>query len=75
VVKRVFDPPLYDKSLERVGKSHYFVKDFIPLRLGALSLTRGRAVLRLQALRIQGKRAVDVHSVELVKREKSTSEP
>ena len=75
VVKRVFDPPLYDKSLERVEKSHYFVKDFIPLRLGALSLTRGHAVLRLQALRIQGKRAVDVHSVELVKREKSTSEP
>lgn len=34
----VFDPPLYDKSKERVENSHYFVKDFKPLQLGTIRL-------------------------------------
>ena len=33
-VTGAFDPPLWDKSKERVAKSHYFVKDFKPLDLG-----------------------------------------
>jgi arylsulfatase A-like enzyme len=61
----VFDPPLYDKSKERVAKSHYFVKDFKPLRLGTLHLEKGRGTLRLDALDIKGDRVVDVHSLEL----------
>lgn len=60
-----FDPPLYDKSLERVERSHYFVKDFKPLRLGVLCLEKGRGQLRLSAVDIKGKRAVDVHSLVL----------
>lgn len=35
-VQQVFDPPLYDKSKERVKESHYFVKDFRPVSLGML---------------------------------------
>ena len=61
----VFDPPLYDKSKERVTDSHYFVKDFKPLRLGTMRLEKGRGILRLGSLDIQGKRVVDVHSLEL----------
>ena len=61
----VFDPPLYDKSKERVAESHYFVKDFKPLRLGTIHLEKGRGTLRLGALNIQGKQVVDVHSLEL----------
>ncbi|MGB1925881.1 MAG: arylsulfatase, partial [Rubripirellula sp.] len=34
VITEAFDPPLYDKSKERVKKSHYFVKDFRPQDLG-----------------------------------------
>ena len=64
-VVEVFDPPLYDKSKERMAQSHYFVKDFKPLRLGTLRLEKGRGTLRLEALDIKGKRAVDVHSLEL----------
>lgn len=64
-VVEVFDPPLYDKSKERVENSHYFVKDFKPLMLGRLHLEKGRGVLRLGAVDIVGKRVVDVHSVEL----------
>ena len=64
-VVEVFDPPLYDKSKERVENSHYFVKDFKPLEMGRLHLEKGRGVLRLGAVDIVGERVVDVHSVEL----------
>lgn len=67
-VVEVFDPPLYDKSKERVADSHYFVKDFKPLSLGTLSLQKGRGTLKLDALDIQGKRVVDVHSLDLILR-------
>lgn len=61
----VFDPPLYDKSKERVKESHYFVKDFKPLKLGTLRLQKGRGTLRLGAIDIKGKRVIDVHSLDL----------
>ena len=64
-VTEVFDPPLYDKSKERVAKSHYFVKDFKPLKLGELKLAEGVGELRLIAPQIPGERAIDVHSIEL----------
>lgn len=63
-VVEAFDPPLYDKSKDRVENSHYFVKDFKPLALGTLQLEKGRTILRLM-LNIIGQRAIDVHSVEL----------
>ncbi|MCP4175238.1 MAG: sulfatase-like hydrolase/transferase [Fuerstiella sp.] len=64
-VTQVFNPPLYDKSKERVSNSHYFVKDFAPLKLGALMLHKGHGELRLSASDIVGAQVVDVHSIEL----------
>jgi hypothetical protein len=64
-VTEVFDPPLYDKSLERMAESHYFVKDFKPLALGKIKLSRGRGLLSLTAPNIPGQQAVDIHSIEL----------
>ena len=64
-VRTPFDPPLYDKSKERVENSHYFVKDFIPLKLGSLQLEQGQGQLRLSALDVVGERVIDVHSIEL----------
>ena len=64
-VTEVFDPPLYDKSKERVKESHYFVKDFRPLVVGTLNLSKGRATLRLKSDKIVGKQVVDVHSIQL----------
>jgi hypothetical protein len=66
-VTEAFDPPLYDKAKERVEKSHYFVKDFNPLKLGTLHLKEGRGLLKLTAPKIVGAQAIDVHSIELVK--------
>ncbi len=67
-VRVAFDPPLYDKSKERVANSHYFVKDFQPLRLGTLTLTEGRGSLRLSAPRIVNGGAIDVHSIDLIRK-------
>jgi arylsulfatase A-like enzyme len=67
-VVEVFDPPLYDKSKERVAKSHYFVKDFKPLKLGTLHLEKGRGTLKLDALDMKGEQIIDVHSLELISR-------
>ena len=67
-VVEVFDPPLYDKSKERVEKSHYFVKDFQTLPLGNLHLPEGECTLRLSADEIIGKNAIDVHSIQLVRK-------
>ena len=66
IVQEVFDPPLYDKSKERVLKSHYHVKDFKPLSLGILDLNKGRGTLRLRALDMPGRRVVDVQSIDLL---------
>ena len=62
----MFDPPLYDKSKERVSNSHYFVKDFKPLELGKLRLEAGRHSLKLSARNLRGKQVVDVHSIDLI---------
>ena len=69
LVTKAFDPPLYDKSKERVKKSHYFVKDFKPLKMdGPIKLEKGGTTLRLRALKISGQKAIDVHSIELVRK-------
>lgn len=64
-ITTAFDPPLYDKSKERVEKSHYFVKDFRPLSLGKFHLDSGETTLRLCAEQLVGERAIDVHSIDV----------
>ncbi len=48
-----------------MAESHYFVKDFHPLKMGTLKLDRGNGTLRLGSLKKPGKRVIDVHSIEL----------
>lgn len=63
-----FDPPLIDNMdrVKREGES--YVKDFRPLRLGVLPLTKGRDTLTLQALKIPGAQVMDVRAVMLTLR-------
>ncbi|TWU38371.1 arylsulfatase [Novipirellula artificiosorum] len=68
IVHEVFDPPLYDKSKERVENSHYFVKDFKPLPLGVFHLNKGSCELRLGAETMTGSGLIDVHSIDLILR-------
>jgi arylsulfatase A-like enzyme len=62
-----FDPPLYDKSKERVSNSHYFVKDFKPHRIGILSLPSGQGQLKLGSRTKPGKQVIDLHSIDLIR--------
>ncbi len=68
VITEAFDPPLYDKSKERVAESHYFVKDFKSLNLGTITLLSGVNTLTLSAEELAGPEAIDVHSIELTQR-------
>jgi len=47
----------------RDGES--FVKDFKPLRLGVMTLEKGRGQLTLRALQVPGKQVMDVRAVVL----------
>ena len=68
-VTEAFDPPIWDKSKERVAESHYIVKDFKPLELGVLTLKKGRDTLTLTVPTLVGGRGIDVYSVVLQKAE------
>jgi len=64
-VTEAFDPPLWDKSKERVEESHYFVKDFKPLDLGTIELKKGRGTLTLTLTELVGPQGIDVYSIIL----------
>jgi arylsulfatase A-like enzyme len=60
------DPPLRGAENDRVPRAgESFVKDFRPLRLGEITLSRGRGVLTLRALEVPGKQVMDVRAVVL----------
>jgi arylsulfatase A-like enzyme len=60
------DPPLVGAEHDRVPRDgESLVKDFKPLRLGVMTLEKGRGLLTLRALEIPGKRVMDVRAVVL----------
>jgi hypothetical protein len=65
-VTEAFDPPLYGAEHDRVPRvGESYMKEWKPLRLGTLTLERGRGPLTLRALEIPGKHVIDVRSVML----------
>lgn len=68
-VTEAWDPPLVGAEEDRSDRgSESLVKDFRPLSLGDIQLSKGRGVLTLRATEIPGKAAVDVRYVMLVKK-------
>lgn len=60
------DPPPRGAEHDRVPRhGESYVKDFRPLRLGAVTLPRGRGPLTLRATDIPGKQVMDVRAVTL----------
>ncbi len=53
------DPPLRGAANDRVERTESYVKDFRPLKLGAIALEKGRGTLTLRALNIPGDQALD----------------
>jgi arylsulfatase A-like enzyme len=65
-VTEAFDPPLYGAEHDRVPRvGESLMKEWKPLRLGTLTLERGRGPLTLRALDVPGKHVIDVRSVML----------
>lgn len=64
-IETAFDPPLYDKSKERVEESHYHMKDFRPVTLGRLDLPAGTTTFTLSVADRPGPRAVDVYALDV----------
>jgi hypothetical protein len=59
------DPPTLGPSQDRAPRTESVVKDFKPLVLGRLSLTRSRGLLTLRALEIPGRQAAELRYVSL----------
>jgi len=67
-IAEAHDPPLVGEKDDRVPRGESYVKDFRPLRLGAIALPKGRGKLTLRALEIAGKQVADVRYVALTLR-------
>lgn len=62
------DPPLEGRKEDRVDRgTESYVKDFHPLRLGTISLQKGRGAMTLRATEIPGKQVADVRYLILTR--------
>ena len=61
------DPPLIGKAFDRVERGESYVKDFKPLKLGAIRLGQGRGSLSLRAIDIKGEQVADIRYVVLTR--------
>jgi arylsulfatase A-like enzyme len=65
-VSEPFDPPLRGAEHDRVKRNgESYVKDFKPLQLGILNLSKGRGMLTIRARDIPGRRVIDLRTVVL----------
>jgi arylsulfatase A-like enzyme len=67
-IAEAHDPPLVGAKEDLVERTESFVKDFRPLRLGAIRLEKGRGKLTLRATEIVGKQVADIRYVALARR-------
>ena len=65
-VSEAHDPTLRGAENDRVPRQgESYVKDFKPMRLGTLELSKGRGLLTLRALSVAGRQVMDVRSIML----------
>ncbi|HUQ92765.1 MAG TPA: arylsulfatase [Bryobacteraceae bacterium] len=72
-INDVYDPPLLGAAFDRVPRAESYVKDFRPLRLGTITLNKGRGKLTLRALEIPGNQVADIRYISLTRRERTNS--
>lgn len=64
-ITEAHDPPTRGMENDRWPRIESYVKDFQPLALGTISLQKGKGELRLRALEIPGKEALDFSNLVL----------
>lgn len=73
-VPAAHDPPLYGMEQDRTPRIESYVKDFIPMELGTITLAKGTGTLTLRALEIPGEEVMDFRLMVL-RRVKADSGP
>lgn len=66
-ISEAHDPPLIGAQQDRVPRQESYTKDFRPLSMGSIQLVRGRGVLKLRALTIPGRQALELSAVTLTR--------
>jgi hypothetical protein len=66
-VAQPHDPPLVGESGDRVKRTESYVKDFKPMKIGRIRLSRSRGKLTLRAVEIPGTEAAEVRYVALTR--------
>lgn len=59
-IDKANEPPLRGMEHDRYPRMESYVKDFIPIKLGTISLVKGRGQLTLKALDIPGREVAEV---------------
>ena len=59
-ITEAHDPPLTGMENDRVERHNSYVKDFKPLNLGTIHLTKGMGTLTLKALKVPGSQVMDL---------------
>jgi hypothetical protein len=67
-IEQAWDPPLIGAAQDRVTRSESYIKNFKPLRLGTISLKKGRGKLTLRAIEVAGKEVAEVRYIVLTRR-------
>jgi hypothetical protein len=67
-ITQAHDPPLVGAAEDRVVRGESYVKDFRPLRVGALAMKKGRGKLALRAVEVAGKEVADIRYIALTRR-------
>jgi hypothetical protein len=66
-ITEAHDPPLVGAIQDRIARAESYVKDFRPLRMGAIRLTKGRGKLVLRAPDIAGSQVADIRRIALTR--------
>jgi len=62
------DPELKGMEHDRIPRIESYIKDFIPLKIGTMHLSKGEATLSLQATHIPGPEAMDLRLLVFTKK-------
>ena len=66
-INQAHNPPAYGAEINRVSGTESLVKDFIPLKLGTIKLSKEPGLLTLRALEVPGETVMEVRSLVLTK--------
>jgi len=67
-ISKGHDPRLKGMENDRIPRIESYIKDFIPLKVGSIHLSRGEGTLTLQATKIPGAVAMDVRLLVFTKK-------